>query len=115
MHELSIALSIVDLVSDEAQRRGGPRVEAVHLKVGPLSGVVTEALRSAYQLACEGTPLHNTRLVIEQTPLVTHCDTCQVDQPVRSIQQMRCAACGAPAGRLVSGEELEVIALEIHP
>ena len=43
MHELSIALSILDLAAEEAGRRGG-RVVAVHLKLGPLSGVVKEAL-----------------------------------------------------------------------
>ena len=56
MHELSIALSIVDMAAEEAERQGG-RVVAVHLKLGPLSGVVKAALLSAYELAREGSPL----------------------------------------------------------
>ena len=56
MHELSIALSILDLAAEEAERHGG-RVAAVHLRLGPLAGVVKDALVSAYDLAREGTPL----------------------------------------------------------
>jgi Zn finger protein HypA/HybF involved in hydrogenase expression len=36
MHELSIAMSIVDLVQEEANSRRGFQVEAVHLKLGQL-------------------------------------------------------------------------------
>jgi hydrogenase nickel incorporation protein HypA/HybF len=35
MHELSIALSIVDMAEEEAQRHEA-RVSAVHLRLGPL-------------------------------------------------------------------------------
>ena len=54
MHELSIALGIVDIAEEESDRRGGVAVLSVHIKLGPLSGVVKEALTSAYELAREG-------------------------------------------------------------
>lgn len=38
MHELSIALSIVELAQAEARRQGATEVKAVHLKLGLLSG-----------------------------------------------------------------------------
>ena len=44
MHELSIAMSIVDMAQEEAERHGGVQVQAVHLKLGRLAGVVKEAL-----------------------------------------------------------------------
>ena len=43
MHELSIAMSIIELAQEESERRG-VHVSAVHLKLGALSGVVKEAL-----------------------------------------------------------------------
>ena len=43
MHELSIALSIIDIASEESRVRGDAAVLAVHLKVGRLSGVVIDA------------------------------------------------------------------------
>ena len=50
MHELSIALSILDIVEEESARRGDAAVAAIHLRLGPLSGVVKEALLSAFEL-----------------------------------------------------------------
>ena len=43
MHELSIAMDIVDAAADEARRRR-VKVNAVHLRLGVLSGVVRDAL-----------------------------------------------------------------------
>jgi hydrogenase nickel incorporation protein HypA/HybF len=67
MHELSIALSIVEGVTEELQERGGPKLHAVHLQMGSLSGVVKDALLFAYDVACEGTPLAGSRLVIAES------------------------------------------------
>lgn len=50
MHELSIAMGIVEAAMDEAQRRG-VQVSAVHLRLGALSGVVKDALLFSYEVA----------------------------------------------------------------
>jgi hydrogenase nickel incorporation protein HypA/HybF len=113
MHELSIALSILDLAAEEAERRGGVQVHGIHLRLGPLSGVVKEALLSSFDIAREGSPLAQAQLVIEETPLLAHCPTCKATRAVVSVQQLCCAECGTPTPRLQSGRELEVIALEI--
>ena len=56
MHELSIAMSIVDMAQEEAERRN-VLIDAVHLELGSLSGVVAEALLFSYEMACSGTRL----------------------------------------------------------
>lgn len=113
MHELSIALSLIDVACDEAERRRA-RVVALHVKIGPLSGVVKDALVSAYELARESTPLAGSRLEIEETPIRMNCPVCQTERPVASLQELRCAECGAPATEIVAGRELELTALEIE-
>jgi hydrogenase nickel incorporation protein HypA/HybF len=113
MHELSIALSIVDMAAEEAQRRD-VRVRGVHLRLGPLSGVVKQALLSAYELAREGSPLADARLVIEAVPVLAHCPTCRATRAVVSVQQLACAECGTPTPEVVSGRELEMVALEVQ-
>jgi len=67
MHELSIALNIVDGVTEEVERQGGGIVRAVYARLGRLSGVVPEALLFSYEQACEGTPLQGSELRIEET------------------------------------------------
>src|SRR5262245_31257716 len=114
MHELSVALSIVDGAVEEADRQQGGRVVAIHLRLGPLSGLVEDALQSAYQLARDGTPLEAADLVIERVPLVAHCPRCAADRRLESVQQLSCPECGAPTPEIVSGRELEVVALEVE-
>jgi hydrogenase nickel incorporation protein HypA/HybF len=114
MHELSIALSLMELVTEEAERQGGVRVLAIHLKLGPLAGVIKEALLSAYELAREGSPLAETQLIIEEAPLLAQCPTCQTTRAVASVQQLCCVECGTPTVQLVSGRELEIVALEVQ-
>lgn len=112
MHELSIALSILDLAAEEAERRGG-RVVAVHLKLGPLSGVVKDALSSAYELAREGTSLAGAELLVEEVPVVAWCPGCAAERAPR-FPLLCCPTCGTPTPDVVSGRELEVVALEIE-
>ena len=113
MHELSIAISIVDVASEELLRQGGGRVEAIHLRLGPLSGVVKEALISAWELACEQSAIEGAKLLIEDVPVEIDCAVCRSPQPVVSIQDMTCARCGTPSPNVVRGRELEVFAMEI--
>jgi len=115
MHELSIALSILDVAEEEMQNHVGARVDAIHVRLGPLSGVVKEALVSAYELAREETPLFaNARLVFEDVPIVVFCSKCQAERPVHSTQLFHCAECDTPATDVRRGRELELAALELE-
>jgi hydrogenase nickel incorporation protein HypA/HybF len=112
MHELSIAMSVLDVASEEAERRG-VEVVAIRLRIGPLAGVVREALESAYEVAREGSAMPNARLVIEETPLVAYCRECKIERRIASPQMICCPVCGVPTPDIVSGRELEVVALEV--
>lgn len=113
MHELSVAIGIVDGVLEELRRRGAAEVCAVHLRLGRLSGVDKDALLFCYGVACEKTPLARSRLVVEDVDVVIFCPECGAEGPTRSFPTLACAACGALAGRLLHGHELEVSAMEL--
>src|SRR5262245_31860991 len=114
MHELSIAVSIVEMASQEVAKRGGGRVCALHLRLGALSGVVKEALLFSHDIACLGTPLAGSKLIIEEVPVVIYCQTCQAEHNLESIQRFACPACGEPTAEVRQGKDLEVVALEIE-
>lgn len=113
MHELSIAVSLIDRACEESERRGGRRIEAVFLRLGPYSGVVEDALRFSWDLATAGSAAEGARLEIEHVPLVVHCPRCDADREPPGVHDLRCPVCGSPAGEVVSGRELELRALEI--
>jgi len=114
MHELSIALSMIEMASAEAERRGGARVQALHLKLGTLSGVVKDALLFSYEVACNGTPLEGSQLLIEDVPVVIYCSQCEAEQQLDSIQRFCCPVCGTLSSDVVKGRELEFVAMEIE-
>jgi hydrogenase nickel incorporation protein HypA/HybF len=113
MHELSIALSILDLAAEEAERRGGVRVLGIHLKLGLLSGVVKDALLSSYDLARETSATPEAQLIIEEVPVQVYCPQCAADRRIESIQNLCCPECGTVTPDVVSGRNLEVFAMEI--
>lgn len=113
MHELSIALSIVDMALEEAERRN-VTIDAVHLDLGPLSGVVAEALRFSYEMASTGTSLEGSRLMIKELPIEVYCPACQGPQTLTSVQRFCCPVCGTPTEEVIHGRELVITALEVR-
>jgi hydrogenase nickel incorporation protein HypA/HybF len=113
MHELSIAMSIIEMAQEESERRG-VMIDAVHVELGPLSGVVAEALLFSYEIACNGTPLEGSRLLIKEVPIEVYCPACQAQKTLSSMQWFCCPECGAPTSQVIHGKELLITALEIR-
>jgi hydrogenase nickel incorporation protein HypA/HybF len=112
MHELSIAMSIVEMAQEEAERQSA-QVDAVHLDLGALSGVVKEALLFSYQVACDGTLLEGSRLVVKEIPVEVYCPICRTPKTLLSMQWFSCPDCGTPTPEVIHGKELMVTALEL--
>ena len=114
MHELSIAISIVELAEEEAGR-SGTQIIAVHLKLGAFSGVVKEALLASYEMACDDSPLKGSHLVIEEVPVIVFCSSCQGRSgPSVPFNYSVAPQCGTPTSAILQGKEIEVVALEIE-
>jgi hydrogenase nickel incorporation protein HypA/HybF len=113
MHELSIACSLVEMAAQAANDAGAARVEAVHLRLGALAGVVKDALLFSYEIATQGTILAGSRLEIEDVPVVIYCGSCRMTSSLTSLQSFRCPHCGQPSADIRQGRELELISLEI--
>ena len=113
MHELSIAMSIIEMAQEEAERRK-VEIDAVHLELGMLSGVVKEALLFSYEIACDGTPLQGSRLVVKEIPIEVYCPTCDKQQTLNSMQWFCCPECSTPTSEVIHGRELAITALEIR-
>ena len=112
MHELSIAMSIVDMAQEEAERRN-LHIDAVHLELGVLSGVVKEALLFSYEVACGGTPLEGSRLVVKDVPIEVYCPTCKIRKTLATMQWFCCPDCGTQTSQVIHGKELVITALEL--
>ena len=108
MHEMALTLDVVDVV---ATRTAGRRVSCVRLDVGELTGVVPDAMRFCFDLACQGTDLDGARLDIRVVPGQISCRDCGAT--TRCADRILLCPCGSADVSVVHGEELVVASVEV--
>lgn len=109
MHELSIALEVVNLL--EQQAAALERITHVNLAIGALSCIEPEALKTALEAATRGTLAEGARLTFEFIPAAARCDDCQGEfEPDSRIDP--CPLCGSPRKTWLAGQELRIRSLE---
>jgi len=113
MHELSIASSIVDIVTDHVAAAGGGRVRAVVLRIGRLAAVHSESLRFSFDLVRDGTLLDGAALRIVEVPVRIWCPGCEAEVELPGFRSLACPACGNRTGEIRAGRELEVESIEL--
>lgn len=113
MHELSIAQNIIDIISEQCLRSGHTRIEAVNIRIGRASGIMSDALFFAFdaikaESIAEGAVLH-----IEEVPVSGRCNECKSDFIVQEVYILFCPHCGGGSFRMVSGKEMDIIDMEV--
>lgn len=111
MHELGIATSILDIVTQRLQEEGLSRVKKVHLVVGEMSQVVPDALSFAWEAITKDTPAEGALLEIEERPIRARCHTCQQEFQVENFRFI-CPGCGGRETEMIAGDELFIEYLE---
>jgi len=112
MHEYSIVASLIDRVQKEVSAHAGTRVHRLHVKIGELSGVELDLLKTAFDTFRERTICEGAELTIESVPAAWECPGCGCSVARGAI--LRCETCERPA-RLSRGDEiiLERIEMEV--
>jgi len=113
MHEMSMAMSIVELVSEKARQAGAEKVTAIELEVGRLSGVMPEALSFCFAAAARGTPAEEARLDISEPAGEGRCRDCGLVFAVNALPG-QCPECLGYAVGVAGGRELRVIAFSVE-
>lgn len=110
MHEMSIALAVIEQVAQAAERAGDvSAVRSVRLQVGELAGVVPEALAFSFELACAGTLLEGAELVADAVPGRARCTPCDHEWAVGMPPRLGCPRCRGATTELLSGRELRIV------
>lgn len=114
MHELSIALDIIDIARRQAERHGATFVRRINMRVGPLSGVVPDALAFSFATAAEETAISGAVLHIDEVPLTAWCGACAAVHVIERAYDLHCPVCGSPVMDVWTGSELEITSMEIE-
>ncbi|WP_373498763.1 hydrogenase maturation nickel metallochaperone HypA [Desulfococcus sp.] len=113
MHEMGIAMQVVEIATAAIpEDMAGSRVERVNLRVGKLSAVVPDSLRFCYDVIVRDTPLANSTLNIQEIPVSAKCGDCGHEW-IAERPEFLCARCGGGSVQIVSGQELEIVSIDI--
>lgn len=79
MHEVGIMEGALDMARRLMEKRGGNRLRRVHMTIGSLSGVVPEALQSAFLALKDSYAAQDAALDVAWVEAVCRCDACRAD------------------------------------
>ncbi len=113
MHELSIAMEIMDVVEKEAVGHGARRVKAIHLRIGNLSGVLIESLSFCFEtIRGEKDLTKDAQLIIDRIPVRILCRPCESEFAGDGFL-VRCPSCEGLDTELLQGDELSIAEIEV--
>ncbi|MCA0153358.1 hydrogenase maturation nickel metallochaperone HypA [Winogradskyella vincentii] len=112
MHELSIAMGIVDIAEKETTKANANKVNLIELEIGTLAGIEFEALDFVWSSAVKGTILENAKKKITKVNGSAKCHDCSMVFQLDDLIE-NCPSCKSYAKTIIQGKELVVKSLEV--
>jgi hydrogenase nickel incorporation protein HypA/HybF len=102
----------LEIAFEHAAGRGARTVHRIGLRIGPLAGIVPEALEFAFDVLTRGTIAETAELVVEPVPIDYQCAACGREFSAPEIV-LDCPKCQGILDRSRGGRELEVAYVEV--
>nr|VFK44864.1 MAG: hydrogenase nickel incorporation protein HypA/HybF [Candidatus Kentron sp. TC] len=113
MHEFSVCQALIRQIESIAENHDAKAVKRIVLQIGPLSGIEIPLLEQAFPFVATGTLAEMATLVIEPTSVVVRCRVCGAENETQP-NRLSCAACGDIRTRLISGDQMMLMRLEME-
>ena len=110
MHEASLALAVLDIVQQEAQKHGASRIARIRLAVGPFIGLDWEIFADFFTQAAAGSVAEGAELEREPAPAKAVCRDCGQEFDLCHIRE-RCPGCGGDEFDCLGGRMLAIVDL----
>ena len=115
VHEVSVALGMVDELTRIAEKNNAKKIINVKLKIGRMSGIVTDSLKFAFDAVKLDYPiLSSAEITIEEVPLIYECNECRKSFDTDNAYFPSCPDCRSYNLKLVSGQEQHIENVEIE-
>lgn len=111
MHEFSITQDMINVVIEQAEKRGAKKVKRVSLALGELSSVTEESVSFYFEALSKGTIAEGAELVFRTIPAAYRCHQCQ-EQFSGEEDRLTCPRCGGSQVSLVGGNDVLVESIE---
>jgi len=114
MHEASIALSILDIVTAKCGEEGCATIDSITVQIGKAAGILPDSLVFAFDAAKESTPAKNATLIVQTIPVGGQCHACKRDFEANDDPYVfSCPLCGSPSFEITKGREMDIIEMEM--
>jgi len=115
VHEVSIALGMVEELSRIARENNATKITLVTLKVGKMSGIVIDSLTFAFDaIKLEHPLLSSAKIMINEVPMIYQCNDCGNNFETDDIYFPSCTKCTSYNLKRVSGEEQHIESVEVE-
>ncbi|MBC8413973.1 MAG: hydrogenase maturation nickel metallochaperone HypA [Nitrospira sp.] len=115
MHEVTIAIAMAEELTRIAAENNASAVIAVRLKIGQMSGIVTDSLQFAFDaIKLEHPILYSTKVEIEEIPLIYKCRDCGASFATETLYFPECQGCGSCSLDISSGTEQHIDKVELE-
>lgn len=112
MHELSIALSIIESAEEAARKNDASVITKVEVEIGSMAGVEPEALLFAWDSVIQGTMAQNAPLIIHSIQAQAKCLECGTEFPADNYFG-ECPNCKSYRYNIIKGKELRISSLTV--
>lgn len=113
MHELSIAVALLDAAQAEARSHHAERIVRLKCRVGAARQIMPDLLQDAFAVAREGSLAAGAVLDVETVGMTLKCRACGTQQELQGWQ-FTCPACGSEQVELSGGDMLELSSIELE-
>lgn len=113
MHELSLCLSLVDILETSSRKHDFRKVNAVWVELGKHGGTDPDALRFGFEVATENTLAEGAQLHIIEVPVRAWCFDCEKTVELTEAYGA-CPVCFGVNLRMETGQELKIKDLEVE-
>ena len=112
MHEMSIAMNLIDLAVQTARQNQAKKINSMILELGSLAGVVQEALEFCFESACKGTMAEDAKLEIVTIEGQAQCDQCGHQFKCDQVA-VPCPKCNEYVFNIQGGRELKLKSVNV--
>jgi hydrogenase nickel incorporation protein HypA/HybF len=106
---------MVDELSRIARENNAKKITLVKLKIGKMSGIVTDSLTFAFDaIKLENPLISSAEIIIDEVPLIYECNDCGNTFETDDIYFPSCSKCKLYNLKIISGEEQHIENVEVE-
>lgn len=113
MHEYSIVQSLIDSCEENVKANDATKVTKLVVKIGVMSGVEPDLLKTAFDTFKEATVCEGAQMVMNIQKVKITCNSCNNESELEK-NEFLCPHCQGTDINIIDGEDMYLMSLEME-